>query len=201
VAAATEHTVVVKEDDLVAESIAKVQKSIIRIVGKGSDTLIARGIITSALGAALTDAGALSASGMREFEAILPSGERVEVSVSPEDGVSQIAHISLVLGASSASPVVFTDVGKLMLGQSVIRIGGVSGDTVGAGVIAMLPEAGEGDVLKEVQASVSWSTPGSVLITLFGEVVGVATGTTGGELYSVPASLENSPNSESNPTS
>src|SRR6185295_199578 len=54
----TEKTVVVKDDDLAAQSIASVRKSIIRIVAKGSDQLVARGVITNAKGAAITDQAA-----------------------------------------------------------------------------------------------------------------------------------------------
>src|SRR3990167_6220072 len=54
VAAATvtkETTVVVKDDDLAAQSIAKVQKGIVRIVSKNTpDTLAARGIVVDAKG-------------------------------------------------------------------------------------------------------------------------------------------------------
>jgi hypothetical protein len=44
--ASTEKTVVVKDDDLAAQSIAKVQKSMIRITITGSDLLVARGVIS-----------------------------------------------------------------------------------------------------------------------------------------------------------
>src|SRR3989338_8958132 len=43
--ATTETTVVVKQDELVPQSIAAVQKSIVRIVARGGDQLIARGIV------------------------------------------------------------------------------------------------------------------------------------------------------------
>src|SRR4051812_22400263 len=55
-AVATEHTVVVKEDDLTAQSIAGVQKAMIRIVdAKTPDSLVARGVIVDKTGLALTD--------------------------------------------------------------------------------------------------------------------------------------------------
>src|SRR6185295_4552852 len=45
-AAVTQKTVVVKDDDLTAQSIASVQKAMVRIVdAKNPDTLLARGVI------------------------------------------------------------------------------------------------------------------------------------------------------------
>src|SRR6185312_489761 len=60
-AAASIKTVVVKDDDLTAQSIASVQKSVIRIVEKGGDQLVARGVIVGANGTALSDQATLDA--------------------------------------------------------------------------------------------------------------------------------------------
>src|SRR3989344_4276974 len=57
-AVATETTVVIKQDELVPQSIAAVQKSIVRIVGEGSDQLIARGVVLDTKGTAATDGSA-----------------------------------------------------------------------------------------------------------------------------------------------
>ena len=79
----TEKTVVVKDDDLAAQSIATVQKSLVRITAAGGEFLVARGVLVDNKGTALTDKSALLASGAESFEAILPSGERVGVNVRP----------------------------------------------------------------------------------------------------------------------
>ena len=180
----TEKTVVVKDDDLAAQSIAKVQQALIRIVTKSSpDTLVARGVIVTPQGAALTDRAALLATGERVFEAILQSGERVGLSV--RTGSSAVATIDLSVGTSTVASVGIAESSKLQLGQSVIRIGGTGADTVGMGVIAALPSA-HGSL---IQTSVSSATPGSVLMTLFGEIVGIITSASlavGPEFYSIP---------------
>jgi hypothetical protein len=188
VAAATvEKTVVVKDDDLAATSIASVQKGVIRIVEKGSDTLIARGVITGSDGSGVTDRGALTNSGARKFEAILASGERVALTVVPTIGASPIAQIT-VATTSGFTAVTLADPAKLALGQSVIRISGLGQDTVGSGVIAMLPSGASSNALQQVQASVSSATPGSVLLTLFGEVIGITTSDSStDDIYTVPA--------------
>lgn len=185
--ATTEKTVVVKDDDLTATSIAKVQKGIIRITAVGGKDLIARGVIIDGKGTALTDSSALLSSGVTDFEAILYSGERVPVTVTKQASTSPIAVLTLAVGTSTGfSPAPLADISKLQLGQSVIRIGGVGQDTVGNGVIANL-SLGSGGSQNTVQASVSSMTPGSLLITLFGEVIGMTTGDsslTGSDFYS-----------------
>ncbi len=172
-AVVTQKTVVVKDDDLTAQSIASVQKSIVRIVGKGSDELIARGVIISASGNALTDSGALDASDFTSFEAILPSGMRVAVTLPKTHATTTpLITVSLAVGTSTGfAPAAVAAQSKLQLGQSVIRIGGTTSDIVGSGLIAALPQEGS----NEIQASVGSTVPGSLIMTLFGEVVGLST--------------------------
>lgn len=187
--ATTEKTVVVKDDDLAAQSIGAVQKAIIRITTVGGKDLVARGVITDSKGGALTDAAALAASGAKEFEAILSNGDRVPVSAVALSTSSPIATLSLAVGTSTGfAPATLTKVSTLRLGQSVIRVAGLGSDTVSSGVIASLPKRADG-TQGEVQASISASTPGSILITLFGEVIGLTTGEsslTGADFYSIP---------------
>lgn len=187
----TEKTVVVKDDDLAAQSIAKVRKGIIRIVEKGGSNLVARGVIVSVNGVALTDKAALVNAAGNSFEAILPSGERVPLTVRPGSATTTpFATLDLVLGTTSGdiTPVTMANVSKLSLGQSVIRIGGTGTDTVGVGVVASLPPSKPGEITT-VEASISSVTPGSVLVTLFGEVIGLMTGEYGAggpDFYTVP---------------
>jgi hypothetical protein len=172
-AATTVKTVVVKDDDLTAQSIAAIQKSIIRIVGKGDDKLIARGVIVSGSGAALTDKAAIAASNFDSFEAILNSGERLPLHIPKgQSASSSLALVQVTVGTSTKYAVAsVVGASKLQLGQSVIRIGGTGTDIVGEGIIAALPLSGS----NQLQASVTSATPGSIIMTLFGEIIGVAT--------------------------
>ena len=182
----TEKTVVVKDDDLAAQSIAKVRSSIVRIAGKGGDLLISRGVIIDAQGTVITDRGALEQSGAKDFEAILPSGKRVAATLLKVSTTTAVALLSLDVGTTTLwGPAALAEQSKLQLGQSVIRIGGTGGDTVGTGVIASLPQADRA----LIQASVSSATPGSLLMTLFGEVIGIITTKSaleGADFYSIP---------------
>lgn len=171
-AASSVTTVVVKDDDLAAQSIAKVQKSIIRITERGSDDLVARGLIIDGNGVAITDRAAIVATRASVLDAILPSGERVPAVVRRSQADGPIMVLDVVVGTSTAfAPAVLSATGNLKLGQSVIRIGGTGSDAVGIGVIARVPaEAGA-----PIETSVESLTPGAVLTTLFGEVVGMVT--------------------------
>lgn len=172
-AVVTQKTVVVKDDDLTAQSIATMQKSIVRIVGKGSDQFIARGVIVNNNGTTLTDGDTLDASEFANFEAILPGGQRVAVTLPKTHATTTpLIAVSLAVGTTTgfaAAPV--ADQSKIQLGQSVIRIGGTNTDVVGSGLVASLPAAKS----NKIQASVSSSVPGSLIMTIFGELVGIAT--------------------------
>jgi S1-C subfamily serine protease len=83
----------------------------------------------------------------------------------------------------NAAPI--ADSKEISIGSSVIRIGGKGADTVGSGVVATLPNTESPEL---IAASVESATPGSVLMTIFGEVIGISTGASiaeGTEFYTV----------------
>ncbi len=181
----TERTVVVKDDDLAAQSIARMQQSVVRIVAKGGSLLISRGVVVSPSGVVLADRDAITASGVRQFEAFLPDGKRYTAVLRPATKGQALAVFDVALGTTTVAAAPFADTTKVQLGQSVIRIGGGGADTVATGVVASLTDAHPG----VIEASVSSATPGSLVMTLFGEVVGISTGAsraTSATFYSVP---------------
>lgn len=182
----TERTVVVKDDDLAAQSIAKMQQSVVRIVGKGGTFLITRGVIVSPSGVVFADRDAITASGMRQFEAFLQDGKRYTATLRPAPKGQALAVLDIELGTTTVSAAPFADMAKVQLGQSVIRIGGGGADTVGTGVVASLPDSAHQGL---IEASVSSATPGSLVMTLFGELVGISTTAsraTSATYYSIP---------------
>lgn len=190
----TERTVVVKEDDLAAQSIAHMQKAIVRIVERGGTELVARAVLVGNDGTALSDYGALFARGTERFEAILSSGQRVAATL--REGSNAVAVLDLDLGTSTPALATRAEVSNLKLGQTVVRIGGLGADTVGVGVIASLPSSLSDGGEATVEATVESQTPGAVLMTLFGEVVGITTSqsrTLGGYFYTVPMSVVSAP--------
>ncbi len=185
-----ETTVVVKDEDLIAQSIGSAQKGIVRLVSLNArDQLVARGVVVDSRGVILSDRGSLEPLGTTNFEAILPNGERVPAVMRIPVGTSTIAVLDLTMASSSGTvaAVSVAERGKLRLGASVIRIGGTGADTVGTGVIAKLPDA-HSDL---IQASVLSTTPGSIIITSFGELIGIITTNSaiaGPDFYSVVGS-------------
>ncbi len=182
----TVKTVVVKDDDLTAQSIANLQKSIIRITTKGSNELIARGVIIETSGVAITDKAALEASGALSFEAILPGGQRVSATLKKSQATtSPIAILSLSVGTSTGfAAVPLIEVSKLRLGQSVLRISGEGVDVVDQGVIARIP-SGQSSTIETSTAS---KIPGSLIATRFGELIGITTSDSldaGADFYSI----------------
>lgn len=170
----TVKTVVVKDDDLAAQSIAAARQSIIRIVATSSpDQLVARGVIIDAKGVAITDRDSLDPDA--GYQAILFDGSRVSVTVRPASTSTPIAILDLTLSSTTPSltPATFADPSKLQLGQTVIRIGGVGQDNVAEGVISSLPvDASKSQLL---DASVTSGTPGAILTDLYGAIIGITT--------------------------
>ncbi len=183
-------TVVVKDDDLTANSIAKAQKAIVRIVSKNDPAiLVARGVVVDLKGIVLSDRSSLESLGTLNFEAILPTGDRVAAVMRVPVGSSTLAVLDLGVASSSGkySALSIADMSKLRLGGSVIRLGGTGADTVGTGVIAKLPDT-HGSL---IEASVESTTPGSIIITSFGDLVGIVTGDSaaaGSDFYSLATS-------------
>jgi len=181
----TVKTVVVKNDDLAAQSIATARKSIVRIVRVSDpDTLVARGIIVDTKGTTVTDRASLDSS--LSYQAILAGGSRVPVEVHASATSTPVTTVLLKLSTTTPAlvPATFAIPSKLALGQAVLRIGGDGEDTVAEGVISSLPGSG-----MWVQASVNSTTPGSILVNLFGEVIGMTTTESllkGNSAYSMP---------------
>jgi hypothetical protein len=172
----TEKTVIVKEDDAIADSLSKVRNSVIRIVAKDSpdSAFYARGLIVDAKGVAVTSKGVLSAE--TPSEAILPSGVRVPFTVRKTDS-SSIAVLELDLKNATTSPitpVAVADVSKARLGSTVLLLSGKGRDTVGQGIISALPTGAEGRG-SFIEATIESTFPGAVIVNIFGSVVGLVT--------------------------
>ena len=168
----TVKTVVVKNDDLVAQSISNVRQSVIRIVDTAAkDALVARGIIIDTNGTAITDRQSIDPT--LSYEAIMADGSRLPLEIQNPIATST-SFMTVVLKVSTTTPALtaaaFADTSKLALGQTVLRIGGDGEDVVGEGVISSLPSSGV-----FVRAEVGSTVAGSVLINMFGEVVGITT--------------------------
>lgn len=189
-----ETTVVVKEDDLITASIEKNKKKLVRLVtvtetegpptGTSTEPTIDResvfhgiGIIVGANGLIATAAKVADIPDLRAItddkteytvEVVNVSGDIAYLQAKKEDG----SPVSL-------NPVTFVDSSTLKLGQTVIALGGEERTSVATGIIASLVE-GEvtvGDTtetsLTAIRTNIGGSIPGSPLVNIFGEVVGI----------------------------
>lgn len=172
--AATETTVVVKDDDLAADSIVKVQASMVRLVERGApeSSAFARGVIVDQRGVIVTDRSTTDPN--LGTDVVLPGGTRLAVTPRPAAAGEAVRYYDINTTGTSTQKFVaapLADLTKLRLGQTVIRIGGRTRDSVDTGVISSLP-SGE----SAVESTAESVTAGSLLVTIFGEIVGIATG-------------------------
>ncbi len=152
--------------DAIARSV---EESVVDTAAK--DALVARGIIIDTNGTAITDRQSIDPT--LSYEAIMADGSRLPLEIQNPIATST-SFMTVVLKVSTTTPALtaaaFADTSKLALGQTVLRIGGDGEDVVGEGVISSLPSSGV-----FVRAEVGSTVAGSVLINMFGEVVGITT--------------------------
>lgn len=173
-----ETTVVVKEDDLITQSIQDSFEKIARI-HEGTSTsspIVALGAIIGN-GTIVTDRTFVS----DEHAVVVADGTyRFTVSATvPEAG---IAILTATGTAPSAGAFKSVDAGSLKLGQTVIGIYGARSDRVAMSVLAgtgTLAKVGTGEDVASVRGLDTTIdatlTPGAPLVTIFGELVGVST--------------------------
>ncbi len=186
-----ETTVVVKEDDLITDSIEKNAKSTVRISrpvllesGEVSPRVTGFGLIVSASGTIATDAAVLVGEG--PYTATLSDGETYTLKPIPSSPSADIALASLVKEEEKAlpvlSPIKIGDPEKARLGQSVVLLSGANRQNVSAGIVSSIirtepKTASSTRSVAYIDASIAEGTvlPGSPLINVFGEIVGIST--------------------------
>lgn len=170
-----ETTVVVKEDDLITESIAGSFAKVVRIhEGTSTSTPII------ALGAVIGNGTIITDWNFVGDEHIVSLGDEAYLyAVSAEIPEVGIAILSAVDGAPSASAFKSAKAESLKLGQTLIGLYGARSDRVAMSVLS--GQSALGETKDEVPVSAlsttidSTITPGTPLITIFGELVGIST--------------------------
>jgi hypothetical protein len=172
-----ETTVVVKEDDLVTKSVADSLARIGRIHADASTTspVVAIGAVT-ANGILVTDASAVE-----DVRAVTLGGTDFLYQVSrtlPDVGIA----LMVATGTSPSITALKTaDAGSLKLGQTVIGLYGIAEDRIGMTTIAgesKLASVKAGDTsvpVRTIDTGFSTPTPGTPLVTVFGDLVGIST--------------------------
>jgi hypothetical protein len=151
-----------------SDAIAKIQKSVIRIMVQGDTAgkLVARGLIIGK-DSAITDAASLT-PGLR-YEAILHDGSIVPIALPKAASSSALAIIELKAATTTLIAATIAGTDQLQLGAEVVRIGGYGEGAAALGIIA---EHSDGNI---IQADVPSAVPGSVLIDMKGSVIGMTT--------------------------
>lgn len=172
-------TVVVRESELIAQAVSVVLPSVVRIyenVNRDTLTLRAFGIIVSDDGRVLTNKNAVQNG--KNYTVMLQNGTQLSAKgLEPNayHGYLQLEGTESV-ALSQLSRAKFAPYDKLELGQSVVAIGGGTTPAITSGIISALsPAPTDGSDLPLIKANVQSGQliPGSPLLNLDGEVIGV----------------------------
>lgn len=172
-----ETTVVVKEDDLVTKSVADSLSRIGRIHANAatSSPVIAVGSITGS-GLLVTDSSAVSGTHAVTFD-----GDMFLYEVSNTMSEIGIAYLTATGTAPTRSAFKIADAGSLRLGQTVIGLFGEKEDRIGMTTVSGLAalatvKVGESSIsVRAVATTLGAPMPGTPLITIFGDLVGIST--------------------------
>lgn len=203
----TETTVVVKESDLITESIDANAKYLVRIFRKANPTIVDSKDEFVAIGTLISDNGIVATDGAVILDGfdhllIMSSGEVFDAVLAKRDVDNRIVLLALkpkTLAADGSAEKLetgfaeFGDLSVLKLGMTVIAFSGTDRTNVAVGIIAGLDtttvtipaeeaekerdEPTTSEVLTRIKTDISAVdiSPGSPLINIFGEVIGVYT--------------------------
>ena len=191
-----EVTIVVKENDLISESIEQNSRNVVRlhrvirnIGGLVFDddgflslgTFVGIGIVATAEGLIFIDSALMADNDNKDIIVRLSTGERLLGIVVDKSEENSFTLVQVPLpedGSIHLRPATFTTDGSLKLGQTMISLSGEERTSVSIGIISSLiisDESEEGETkLDTIVTSITTRVlVGSPLINIFGEVIGV----------------------------
>ena len=191
-----EVTIVVKENDLISESIEQNSRNVVRlhrvirnIGGLVFDddgflslgTFVGIGIVATAEGLIFIDSALMADNDNKDIIVRLSTGERLLGIVVDKSEENSFTLVQVPLpedGSIHLRPATFTTDGSLKLGQTVISLSGEERTSVSIGIISSLiisDESEEGETkLDTIVTNITTRVlVGSPLINIFGEVIGV----------------------------
>ena len=173
-----ETTVVVKEDDLITQSITESFGKVARIhEGVSTSTpILALGAVVGA-GTIVPDLSMVSGE-----HAVVIGGDTYRFVVSAKVPEAGIAFLTATGTAPSVGSFKSVEAGSIKLGQTLIGLYGARSDRVAMSTLSgtgELVKVGKGEALTSVRALTTTIdgtlTPGTPLITIFGELAGIST--------------------------
>jgi len=172
-------TVVVRESELIAQAVAAVLPSVVRIyenVNRDTLTLRGFGVIISDDGRVLTNKNTVQNG--KEYTVMLQNGTQLSakgLEANVYHGYVQLQGTNEVT-LSQLPRAKLSPFDKLELGESVVAIGGGTTPAITSGIISALsPAPSDASDLPLIKASVQSGqlVPGSPLLNLDGEIIGV----------------------------
>jgi len=187
-----EVTVVVKENDLIVDSVEKNLKKVVKVsANTGSrenpeaGPSVGLGLIMTRNGIIATDSTLIGESG--EYLVTTSDNAVYRTEIFQRSGpVVFLRVISSVSEPPVFSPISPADESTLSLAETVIALSSDGTDAVAVGIISRLPREGGGAgsplsvVETDIRSSVSHGSP---LVSLFGEVIGMQTSNLGGSSF------------------
>lgn len=177
-----EKTVVVKESDLIAQALTRVNPSIVRLFTTSTDTpaFLALGVVMDASGTIVSDADIFKTGDVAIAE--LASGSRVRVTLTSQDATSAVAYFASATTTTEGKSAIWSPISIAgvhpSLGATVIAIGGKSTPRIGTGIITTLIASADdgGPQVIDTDVGVESIFAGSPLITTEGNLLGLRTG-------------------------
>lgn len=205
-----ETTVVVKEDDLITESIDTNKATLARLVmmetpiaSTSTDPLattteelalqssfVGMGIFVRNDGLVAAPASFIDAENLK---VVTHDGTTHDIEVVGVDEQTDIGFVQLLdVETASFKPATFADPNSLKLGQTVISLSGESRTNVSLGIVSSLIDQTVADetVIGIVATNIANVVPGEPLINIFGELVGIDLSGDGSGLYISSVMLE-----------
>lgn len=173
-----ETTLVVKEDDLITQSITDSFGRVVRIheTTSTSSPILALGSIVGA-GTIVTDASVVSGE-----HAVVVGGDTFRYVVSTKIPEAGIALMTATGTAPSVAPFKSVDAGSIKLGQTLIGLYGARSNRVATSILSGVGELltiGKGEGASAIRGLTTTAdetlTPGTPIITIFGELAGIST--------------------------
>lgn len=172
-----ERTIVVNESETISNAVTKLTPSLVRLYtlsGRNKLEFAGMGLIISADGDVVADSRIVDND--ETYIARLSDG--TEVTAEPSEAATEQGFFRLKADANAAlpelTPAVFEPFNNLVLGQTIIAIGGDTSTRISLGVIAELfPGTESASSRLRTTVDASGLSLGSPLITLTGSVIGM----------------------------
>lgn len=177
-AAVAQTTVVLKERDLISQSVAKMMPSVVKLytTNEENPTFLGIGVVLDSAGTIVTDTSAIGAGA--DAVAALSDGTRARVFVSSRNEDLGVAYLTATSTADKSPTWTPADisVSHPALGETVVALSGNATTRVSDGIIqALQPATDSSPLIVETSIPDSGIMYGSPLVGTDGSLLGVST--------------------------